>query len=946
MTGGSEDPQSELPVTPSARQTRVPGWLLSVLRPAAVALMALLAYQMFAAETDEPLRPAEINWITAGNNYYQKLFVDGERQASDWAVAPIPRPDSPWGHASPPIAKYLYGAALEMSGHSSPRLEAFHDFTVPESAASSEAEVSPQQLATGRQLSVWLGVLTCLILFALVKGIWGFGAGLAGGLLLALSPAAARSFSMVDDTAPWLFAITATAGAAALVHRQLRRQASWVKLLLATLLFALLCGWASGTRLAGALTPLLLILPLSYRLKRVGWSGAPRIGCVVLIVLTVATVSFFVPAPYLHESPLERLDGMLHSQEEFRIFDARALPNKTLESLPERVFAMVDAVLFVGDPFFARLRLPLGALFLLIGLWVIAQRLVAHRNEIDDEADAIVPLSAISVAAAATLALVRLDREIDFLPLIVSALPITAVGIHQAVLLSRGILRAKSVRTSPSDPMTLQRSLAVGVPAGDAAAMTLQEAMATARLPRHFLSGSIKYPFFAGLIAIFIFAAFNLHGSLSGSRRFTYNVVLISIDGLRADHLGCYGQERNLTPNIDLFSRQSVLFERAFSTTPSATAAFGSVVTGLPPLVHGCWIERDPTAFLPGSVTTLAEALAQQGYETRSISSQTALIDRGFDQGFVALDHTEIGSEEEASWETARGRDADVTATAIRWLREERRRFRTGKDRFYLRLHYSVPAWVPKHPNWAEPASEERLADPDREDEVDVTAINEAFLSEIEDCRAWYAQAVRAADFEVRRVLELIENCKLHENTLVILTGTNGQSLPAPATGELGDSLERGAVQIPLLIYCPGDFVLARRLQTVARQIDILPTTLNYLGIASPSDCPGRNLRQTDDEDLLAMVVDPRNPTRLKGIDGRQALLTSLTEPDQNRLYDLLLDPDERTDILADNREDANRIATELLRDLRRDIELARTMRPGPLEDSLEIALRVLNEKK
>jgi arylsulfatase A-like enzyme len=111
------------------------------------------------------------------------------------------------------------------------------------------------------------------------------------------------------------------------------------------------------------------------------------------------------------------------------------------------------------------------------------------------------------------------------------------------------------------------------------------------------------------------------------------NVLLISIDTLRADHLGCYGNTSARTPVIDQLAREGVRFERAFSTVPLTLPAHASILTGTYPSYHGI---RDNAGFiLPQDQTTLAEVLRDEGYSTGAVVGAYVLDSKfGLDQGF------------------------------------------------------------------------------------------------------------------------------------------------------------------------------------------------------------------------------------------------------------------------------------------------------------------------
>lgn len=115
------------------------------------------------------------------------------------------------------------------------------------------------------------------------------------------------------------------------------------------------------------------------------------------------------------------------------------------------------------------------------------------------------------------------------------------------------------------------------------------------------------------------------------------NLLLVSVDTLRPDHLGCYGDPRGASPRIDRLARESVLFERAYSTTNWTLPAHLSMLTGLYPAEHGV---RDEYRGLDPRVPTLAEELRRRGYATAGVVSTVALMKRhhGFARGFDDYD--------------------------------------------------------------------------------------------------------------------------------------------------------------------------------------------------------------------------------------------------------------------------------------------------------------------
>jgi len=136
------------------------------------------------------------------------------------------------------------------------------------------------------------------------------------------------------------------------------------------------------------------------------------------------------------------------------------------------------------------------------------------------------------------------------------------------------------------------------------------------------------------------------------------SVVLITIDTLRADHLGCYGYGRPTTPHIDALAKESLLFERAYTTLPRTTQSVASIMTGRYPKSHGA---RGLFSRLPATNQTLAEILKARGYATAAVVSNTFLRPgQGFEQGFDIYDNPEERWDADAAMA--------VTTRAAGWI--------------------------------------------------------------------------------------------------------------------------------------------------------------------------------------------------------------------------------------------------------------------------------------
>jgi arylsulfatase A-like enzyme/Flp pilus assembly protein TadD len=274
-----------------------------------------------------------------------------------------------------------------------------------------------------------------------------------------------------------------------------------------------------------------------------------------------------------------------------------------------------------------------------------------------------------------------------------------------------------------------------------------------------------------------------------------YNVLLITLDTTRADHIGVYGKHRQLTPNIDRLAGLGSVFTRAFSHTPMTLPAHANILTGSTPLYHGI---GDNTGFrLDQRFLTLAEWLRPRGYATAAFVS-SFVLDRtfGLDQGFD-LYREPIGQDSFLA--------AEVVPLAHEWIASQ-------KDKWFCWLHL----WDPHFP-YAPPAPfDERYS------------------------KNPYAGEIAYMDAELGKLFSFLENSKRLESTLLIITGDHGESLGEHGEFEHGFFAYNSTVHIPLIICLPG--ARHRTVQTLVSHVDIFPTVCDILGGAPPPRLAGMSL--------------------------------------------------------------------------------------------------------
>jgi len=312
--------------------------------------------------------------------------------------------------------------------------------------------------------------------------------------------------------------------------------------------------------------------------------------------------------------------------------------------------------------------------------------------------------------------------------------------------------------------------------------------------------------------------------------------VLITIDTLRADHLGCYGYSRATSPHLDALASQGLLFERATTTLPRTTQGVASILTGRYPKSHGA---RGLFMRLPETNLTLAEALKSAGYATAAAVSNTFLRPgQGFEQGFDRYDNPE------ARWDGDSA--AAVTESAVRLLEG----LTAQHQPFFLWVHYLDPHWrYEPGPPWDkafDPGFTEPLtvyADLDAHKFTKGRLIFDPPLDQRQKDHivALYDGEIARTDAALAPLLERLD--RLPGPLLTVVTSDHGESL-----GEHhyhfahGETLYEGSLRIPLLMRFPGRLAAGSKSSVLAENIDIAPTILALAGVDRLQGVEGRPL--------------------------------------------------------------------------------------------------------
>ena len=298
------------------------------------------------------------------------------------------------------------------------------------------------------------------------------------------------------------------------------------------------------------------------------------------------------------------------------------------------------------------------------------------------------------------------------------------------------------------------------------------------------------------------------------------NLLLISVDALRADHLGCYDYPRPTSPNIDALAGQGVLLERFLTPRGLTVPALSTLLTGLE-----CHHHRSRYNFqLPKDCDTLAHLLGQRGYRCRAyLANADAMVRVGFDPA----------SEGFSRFANHAKRDRSITELGIRFLQDQT----SQADRpFFLWLHYMSP-----HRPYKPPEPWERGLDGhsprtskhyDERLEQYMEARADLSSGTLEAIVSYYDGCVAFTDSLVAEVLAALEAQGLAENTLVVFTADHGEELYEHLHYFLHQlSMYDGTLHIPLILYWKGKLPSGVRVSEPVGLVHLMPTILELLGV-------------------------------------------------------------------------------------------------------------------
>jgi choline-sulfatase len=289
------------------------------------------------------------------------------------------------------------------------------------------------------------------------------------------------------------------------------------------------------------------------------------------------------------------------------------------------------------------------------------------------------------------------------------------------------------------------------------------------------------------------------------------NVVLITLDTVRADRMGFLGSKAGLTPNLDALARQSVVFTRTYSQVPLTTASHATILTGTYPQFHQVIDFGVPLA---PDLPYAPDILRARGYRTAAFIGSLVLDPAarsapGFDRGFETFDagfHRRHPGEDR--YHAIERRGGEVVAHAMAWLDSHPR----GPFFLWVHLYDAHDPYDPPEPYKSRYAS------------------------------APYNGEIAYVDSAVGKLLSWLRVRGLYQGSLIAVMADHGEALGDHGEDTHGMFLYDSTIHVPLLFKLPGERSGGRRIEARAELVDVLPTILQGVGIPVPQEVQGQSL--------------------------------------------------------------------------------------------------------
>ncbi len=436
-----------------------------------------------------------------------------------------------------------------------------------------------------------------------------------------------------------------------------------------------------------------------------------------------------------------------------------------------------------------------------------------------------------------------------------------------------------------------------------------------------------------------------------------YNVILILLDAVRADHLGCYGYERKTSPNIDLIASKGVVFENAFAQSSHTLESVPSLFTSNYPSTHNV---QTITTALPQELVLLPEIFRSSGYRTSIFSANDYVsMTYGYNRGikdFYGLEENVVKNNKTVlghllyslprmsrirellepilnlgysflhSKITLNMEDANfITEKAMKWIKKNRNR------PFFIYIHYQGG-----HHPYNPPVPYQKIFDPDfSDDPIQDYPLNFGMFlpyeegepipaRELENMIAQYDGKILYHDENLGILFKQLEQLNLSDKTMIIIASDHGEEFYDHKGWGHGHSLYEENIHVPLILYCPELIPEGKRINELAEMVDVFPTVLSLVGIFDGLKLP----YDIEGVDLTPLILE-KNPQSTRDFIfselnlGEHSAFCLRTQKykaieikfglrEMRMLYDLEKDPEERNNIYEVEKEIAEKLFNKL----------------------------------
>ncbi len=465
-----------------------------------------------------------------------------------------------------------------------------------------------------------------------------------------------------------------------------------------------------------------------------------------------------------------------------------------------------------------------------------------------------------------------------------------------------------------------------------------QRAFTAVRLRQPLIALSAAIVFVLGFAFVFgthIHAQENNHGSAAvGASR--PNVLLLTLDTVRADHVSLYGYQRNTTPNLEALAREATVFSHATASGDMTITSHAGILTGTYASWNGARPHQDSSGNgspLSAKYPTLAEILSQDGYSTGAVVANSGFLTRewGFDRGFQYFDSRgavrmmpprkeyllRYGARQvlhrvldTAEFDMMFVRAGEINREAYRWLD----RTQSSSRPFFLFLNY-----MDAHSPYAPPSKFDELYPAEKDLSIPDERYGQLFeelaegrgqISEKERTHyiSQYDGGIAYMDAEIGNLIAGLKQRGLYENTLLIIVSDHGEAFGERKLVGHGLSVDENQVYVPMIVKYPGSSH-SERVEERVGHTDILPTILEVTGATPPQFLQGFSLRsglgnanrRIISESFPGTGLTSLNP-RFKRIEraiysGNFKFIDSTAG--KHELYDISADPGEAHDLCS-----------------------------------------------